>query len=300
MGRPYSDGFCQNFSPEILERIRAKLAATGFWDDLKTDWVVLDCEILPWSAKAEPTIIDAFAPLGFTAVGGLTAAISALSKTLAGDYLEDESRLELNRTIERQKRRLIDARGYIETLRRYGGHTATSADILVAPFQILAVEGRVLGEPSHLKQMELIGKYLVGEPLIQKTDYLVVDLQDKVSCAKGEEFWLQLVEAGDEGMVVKPIGVSAEYCIKKQIQPALKCRGKEYLRIIYGPEYTEPENLQVLKNRKLKVKRNMALNEYVLGLEALERFVNGSSADRVHECVFGILALETEPTDPRL
>ena len=72
------------------------------------------------------------------------------------------------------------------------------------------------------------------------------------------------------------------------------------LRIIYGPEYTLPENLLRLKSRGLGAKRSLALREFALGLEALERFVHQEPLRRVHECVFGVLALESEPVDPRL
>jgi len=83
-------------------------------------------------------------------------------------------------------------------------------------------------------------------------------------------------------------------------QPAVKCRGREYLRIIYGPEYTAPEHLARLRSRGLAGKRSLALREFALGIEALERFVRREPLYRVHECVFGILALESEPVDPRL
>ena len=87
---------------------------------------------------------------------------------------------------------------------------------------------------------------------------------------------------------------------KGLVQPAVKCRGREYLRIIYGPEYTFPENLSRLRHRGLATKRSLALREFALGIEGLERFVRREPLRRVHECVFGVLALESEPVDPRL
>jgi protein phosphatase len=80
----------------------------------------------------------------------------------------------------------------------------------------------------------------------------------------------------------------------------VKCRGPEYLRIIYGPDYSAPENLSRLRSRRLSAKRSLALREFALGAEALERFVRREPLRRVHECVFGVLALESEPVDPRL
>jgi len=85
-----------------------------------------------------------------------------------------------------------------------------------------------------------------------------------------------------------------------RVQPAIKCRGLEYSRIIYGPSYDVPENLERLRMRGLRMKRLLAMREFDLGVEALERFVHGEPLRSVHECVFGVLALESEPVDPRL
>jgi protein phosphatase len=120
-----------------------------------------------------------------------------------------------------------------------------------------------------------------------------------LSVAEATEWWEELTAKGGEGMVVKPL----EFLVqgkKGYVQPALKVRGREYLRIIYGPEYTLSENLERLRGRNVSSKRMLALREFSLGVEALERFVKREPLRRVHECVFGVLALETEPIDPRL
>jgi protein phosphatase len=109
----------------------------------------------------------------------------------------------------------------------------------------------------------------------------------------------ELTGRGGEGMVVKPL----DFIVRGRrglTQPAVKCRGPEYLRIIYGPEYLLPENLERLRSRSVSAKRSLALREFALGIEALERFVRQEPLRRVHECVFGVLALESEPVDPRL
>lgn len=108
-----------------------------------------------------------------------------------------------------------------------------------------------------------------------------------------------MTAAGGEGMVVKPLQFVARGR-KGLLQPAIKCRGREYLRIIYGPDYDRPENLARLKKRGLGAKRSMALREFALGLEALHRFVEHAPLTRMHQCVFGVLAMESEPVDPRL
>ncbi len=84
------------------------------------------------------------------------------------------------------------------------------------------------------------------------------------------------------------------------MQPGIKCRGREYLRIIYGPEYADASQIDRLRGRGLGRKRSLAVREFALGVEALERFVRREPLYRVHECVFAVLALESDPVDPRL
>ena len=105
---------------------------------------------------------------------------------------------------------------------------------------------------------------------------------------------------GGEGMVVKPLQFLTRSQGNRILQPAVKCRGQDYLRIIYGPDYDTPENLVRLRKRGLNAKRSLASREFALGLEALERFVAREPLRRIHECVFAVLALESEPVDPRL
>jgi protein phosphatase len=131
------------------------------------------------------------------------------------------------------------------------------------------------------------------------SNYRVVDVTEPASESEAIEWWNDLTAGGGEGMVVKPL----DFVVRGPrglVQPAVKCRGKEYLRIIYGPEYDAQENLSRLRARGLQGKRSLALREFAMGIEALERFVRREPLRRVHECVFGVLALESEPVDPRL
>jgi protein phosphatase len=122
---------------------------------------------------------------------------------------------------------------------------------------------------------------------------------DPESIESGTSWWEEITGRGGEGRVVKPL----DFVVRGRrgtVQPGIKCRGREYLRNIYGPEYTAPANLERLRSRRLGTKRSLALREFALGVEALERFVSREPLYRVHECVFGVLALESEPVDPRL
>lgn len=85
---------------------------------------------------------------------------------------------------------------------------------------------------------------------------------------------------------------------KGLIQPALKVRGREHLRVIYGAEYDAPENLVCLRERA--VKRDLALREFALGHEALKRCVACEPVRRISRMRVRSLALESEPIDPGL
>jgi hypothetical protein len=162
----------------------------------------------------------------------------------------------------------------------------------LAPFQVLACEGRSpAAEQSHLWHLDLLTS--LDHSLLTRTRHVTVDLADPASRQDATEWWSQLTASGGEGMVVKPLDPP-----RARVQPGLKVRGREYLRIIYGPEYTD--SLDVLRDRNLGKKMSLALREYALGMEALSRFVAGEPLWRVHQAVFGVLALESEPVDPRL
>lgn len=192
------------------------------------------------------------------------------------------------------------AEQYIQAYQRYCWPVASVHDYKLAPFHLLATEGKVHTDKDHEWHIKTLSKACAADKeLLICTAYVLVDVTDSESQNKAIKWWEDLTNAGGEGMVVKPYDfVSAGR--KGMIQPALKCRGREYLRIIYGPEYTADQNLNRLRQRTLSRKRSLALREFVLGIEALERFVRKEPLRRVHECVFGILALESEPVDPRL
>jgi protein phosphatase len=147
--------------------------------------------------------------------------------------------------------------------------------------------------------MQTLADLCLADSLLHPTANLVVDTTDAESQRAGSAWWEGLTERGGEGMVVKPVDYVARGR-RGLAQPTLKTRGREYLRIIYGPDYTEAANLERLRERGLGRKRSAALREFALGVEALERFVRDEPLRRVHECVFGVLALESEPVDPRL
>ena len=189
---------------------------------------------------------------------------------------------------------------YIKAYREYCWTVNSIDDFRIAPFHILASEGKVYSQEKHTWHMENIRRYITGiDPVYMETPYICVDTEDEASVQAGVDWWLTLTANGGEGMVVKPETYTAMQGFKL-LQPAVKCRGREYLRIIYGAEYLSSEHLKRLKVRSLNRKRTLALKEFSLGMESLHRFVKGEPLYRVHECSFGVLAFESEPVDPRL
>jgi protein phosphatase len=202
--------------------------------------------------------------------------------------------------VRRTHERCEAVEAYAAAYRRYCWPVQSVEDLRLAPFHILATEGSVHVDKSHSWHMDEIARLAeAGAPWLQPTVHRSVELEDATSVAAAVDWWTALTAGGEEGMVVKPEAFVSRGA-RGLTQPALKVRGYEYLRIIYGPEYTLPDHLEQLRGRGLSRKRSLALKEFALGIEALRRFVSGTPLRKVHECVFGILALESEPIDPRL
>ena len=274
----------------FLARLRDALTTAGFWEKFNTDWVCLDAELLPWSAKAQELVKSQYAAVAAAAGAALPPAEAALGAAAARN---------LPGAAELLARRQAASR-YAEAYRRYCWPVQALTDLKLAPFHLLATEGRTYFDRDHAWHMETLRALALADPgLLRATPYRVVPLGEPAEVEAATEWWAALTAAGGEGMVVKPYDFIPQGG-RSLLQPALKCRGPEYLRIIYGPDYLLPENLGRLRQRNVKAKRNLALREFALGIEGLERFVAGQPLRTVHQCVFGVLALESEPVDPRL
>jgi protein phosphatase len=292
-GRPFFDD--PAVTEEVLARLRAAVTAAGLWDELGTDWLLLDAELLPWSLKASGLLRKQYAAVGAAGGAAFPPALAALEAAAARGT-------DVSAPLARQRERAADAGAFTEAYRRYCWTTDGLDGVRLAPFQLLAVQGRSLAGLPHDQQLALIDRLVGadGSGLLRTTGRLLVDTGDEESVAAGVRWWLELTETGGEGMVVKPLDALTRTESGRLVQPGIKCRGREYLRIIYGPEYTRPEHLTRLRSRALGHKRSLALREYALGLEALDRLATGEPLWRVHEAVFAVLALESEPVDPRL
>ncbi|GAP48487.1 polynucleotide kinase-phosphatase [Streptomyces azureus] len=292
-GRPFLDD--DALTEEILDRVRTAIGDAGLWDHLETDWLLLDAELMPWSLKASGLLRSQYAAVGAASGAVLPGALAALEGAAARG-------VDVTGLLSRTRERSADAAAFTEAYRRYCWTTDGLDGVRLAPFQILAVQGRSLAALPHDEQLALLDRLVEhdGSGLLQTTRRLYVDTGDPESVRAGVDWWLEMTGRGGEGMVVKPVGALVRDAQGRLVQPGIKCRGREYLRIIYGPEYTRPENLARLRSRFLNHKRSLAIREYALGLEALDRLAEGEPLWRVHEAVFGVLALESEPVDPRL
>jgi protein phosphatase len=285
------------FRPDVTElllgRLRAAMSSAGLWEELDTGWLVLDTELLPWSAKAEGLLKEQYAAVGAAARTALRLAVDVLDQ--AGARGLDVAELR-----SRTATRAANAEAFTAAYSRYCWDTDGVEGIRVAPFQILASQGRTYFDRDHGWHLEMADRLVTAAPdLVAPTRRQVVRPDDQGSLAAAVEWWEALTGSGGEGMVVKPLG-NLTRGRRGLVQPGVKVRGREYLRIIYGPDYTDSHNLERLRDRNLGHKRSLALREYALGIAALERLARGEPLWRVHEPVFGVLALESEPVDPRL
>jgi protein phosphatase len=279
---------------ELIARVQVALERSGLWQELGTDWVCLDCELMPWSAKAQDLLRRQYASVGAAARVATTHALHTLEQAEASGV--DVATL---RAVYAEQAEMVQS--YRNAYARYCWPVASIDDLKLAPFHLLASEGAVHTHKDHRWHMAMAARIAAADEsgITMVTATQEVDVTDPESVQRGIAWWEALTERGGEGMVVKPLSFVVRGP-RGLVQPAVKCRGREYLRIIYGPEYTASANLERLRTRGLGAKRALALREFALGLEGLERFVRREPLRRVHECVFGVLAMESEPVDPRL
>jgi protein phosphatase len=289
-GRSFFPG---HLTEELLRRVRQAVDDADLWRELDSDWLLLDAELLPWSAKAEDLLRTQYAAVGAAANAALPAAVQLLDAAAARGVDVADLRT-------RTESRTSNAQAFTASYRRYVWPTEGLDGVQLAPFQLLATEGRTWNDSDHGWHLALADRLAAAAPsLFRTTRRITVDTDDRASADAGVRWWTELTAGGGEGMVVKPFD-NLVRAGRSWAQPGIKVRGREYLRIIYGPDYTEPGNMDRLRDRNLGLKRSLAAREYALGVESLERAVQREPLWRVHEAVFAVLALESEPVDPRL
>lgn len=276
---------------EVIARLRAALDAMGLWGELASDWILLDAEVMPWSAKARGLLRSLYRPTATGSRAAAEALLEAISRHSGSADLES-----LRSAAGRQA---ANATRMGAVLEGYCWPVDQVDDYRIAPFHLLAAEGRVLADMPHAWHMETVAKLAASDPILQETAWRRFNPSRASDRAEIVEWWTQHTDQGGEGLVMKPNAWPSRGS-GKFVQPAIKVRGREYLRIIYGPDYCEPRNIERLRHRALGAKRSRAAREYELGLEGLHRFVERQPLATVHECALGVLAFESEPVDPRL
>ncbi len=276
----------------LLQRVRDGITRADLWDKLQTDWLCLDCELMPWSAKAQELLRHQYAPVGTAATHSLNDAVRVLD-------VAQQNGVDVSHLRDDFALRATAAHCYVAAYQRYCWDVENIEDYRLAPFHLLASEGAVHVDKNHIWHMETLKNICGGDKVLMQTPYRVLDRANDDEVESTIAWWEELTSRGGEGAVFKPLDF-VTYGEKGLLQPAVKCRGREYLRIIYGPEYMREENLNRLRSRGLGAKRSLALREFALGVESLQRFVKREPLRRVHECVFGVLAMESEPVDSRL
>ena len=290
-GRPFFND--RQTAEAMLARVRAAADGAGWWERFETGWFVLDAELMPWSAKAQSLIAGQYASVASAA----RSSLADMELVMAG---AEARGIETGGAAVRTRERRDRIERYATAYRHYCWPVQSLDDYRIAPFQLLATEAAVHADRDHAWHMRTLAELAdSGDPVLMATAHRVVDLADTGAVHAATDWWTEMTGIGGEGMVVKPM-TPISRGTRGLVQPALKCRGPEYLRIIYGPEYDVPGNLERLRRRGLGRKRSLAIREFSLGYEALHRFVDREPLRRVHECVFGVLALESEPVDPRL
>lgn len=289
-GRPF-------FDTELSERFLLELSdaaqRAGLFDELASSWLLFDAELLPWSLKADDLIRDLYASTGAAATDALPRGVAALEAAVA-------TGIDAGSLLTRTRERSENAVAYRAAYQRYAAPASGLEGVQLAPFQLLASEGRNLAVEPHAWHFERLDRMVAADPVrVKRTERRFVDLADAGAVDAAVAWWEALTASGGEGVVVKP-AASLVRTEEGLALPGIKVRGREYLRIIYGPDYTNPANLERLRDRGVVHKRSMALREYALGLEALDRVARGEPLWRIHQAVFAVLAMESEPVDPRL
>lgn len=285
-GRDFFDG---DLKMKMHERIHDAVVTAGYFEELETEWILLDSEILPWNVKAGELIASEYAHVANAAI---------LDRASIATTLSEAATVDVNDWQQEAEKGLRDAEAFRNAYAPYIWSVQNDDAIQIAVFHVLAHQHELLTSKPHSWHMEQSQRLADASELFVATEFRLISGEQGKQDAI--QWWHELTDAGGEGFVVKPLDWDASSSTDRPVQPAMKVRGREYLRLIYGMNYLEPEVLAHVKKRGLKKKQQMALDEYALGLEGIQRFIHQESVERIHECVLAVMAIESDPADPRL
>ncbi|HEX6862452.1 MAG TPA: polynucleotide kinase-phosphatase, partial [Thermoanaerobaculia bacterium] len=220
-GRRFFEGRLER---QLLARVREALDRSGFWETLQTDWVFLDCDLLPWPKDA----VARLAAVGAAARASLPKALARLAEAGARG-------VDVRELLARYRERQDLASRFTEALRRRSWPVRSAADLRLAPYHVLATEGAVHKDKDHLWHLAATAEICRADPgFLVPTRHRVVALADAESEAEAIAGWEERTAEGGDGIVVKPLAFGG---------PAFLCRGPEALRLVHGPEYTRARRL---------------------------------------------------------
>lgn len=273
----------------FLERLERALTRARFWERFATDWVCFDGEILPWAVKAAESSEES----DLVQTGML--ALSETKRALAEGAIS-ASKKTWTEVVDGERAALAK---YDAMFKKYRTESANLADLKFAPFHLLAVEGRTFFDCSHLWHMETFSRLArSGDNFLIPTCYQMISTTEPKTWSKVFDWWEELSKNSAEGFVIKPM----KFLPKGRrgfAQPAIKCRTREHLRLVYGPQYDTVEMREALVARDARQRRRnkhrRILRQFALSIEAVTRFVQRNSMNAVHQCVLGVLAQEVAP-----
>ena len=244
----------------VLERVSNAVADAGLWEELETDWLLLTLRSCPGPSR-RTSCSDRSTRGGCCGHAharrlGLVAGRGRCPRGSGGAHPEPDPGTRRGGARVRPCLPAVSvARGCRD-------------DVKVAPFQVLAGEGRTFLDRDHGWHLAIADRLAAADPdVIRTTGRVLVDVTDETSQAAAVDWWTELTSGGGEGMGGQTDGghrprvlghhAAGDQMSRSQVSP-------DYL----WPRDCLPENLERLRKRSLGRKRGLALREFALGVEA--------------------------------
>jgi hypothetical protein len=278
---------------QYVDRLVEDLTKHNFFEKYDTDLLILDCEILPWNLKANSLITNQYGLVSNTSRYVRNHKLEILKELFNQGKVSKED-------VEKQINLLENSKKFHDVFSFYCWNIEDINNVKIAPFHILSFSKESNFNRNHEWHMGISKELSMMSSLFIETPYMIINLdneQEKNSCIK---WWKEITEDGHEGIVIKPYKFISKNKNGEIVQPAIKVRGKEYLRIIYGMDYLEKENLEIIKQRSAHKKMKKAISQFLLSVESINRFINMDKIENILECVLASMSIDNEFTDPRL
>ncbi|MEJ8546940.1 metallophosphoesterase [Brevibacillus borstelensis] len=303
---------------DIYEGLLQKFG--GYMEQNEIQMLVLDGELLPWSALGDGLIQKQFKPiekaleseLAFLEQNGFEQAFGKLADAYrASGFEQDQFRCSRNELSQKYGASVYQnykhLRDILETYVPLDEH-ARAYHTYKRQLELYAGDGKLEYKPFSLLKavwengQEQFPDWKTSEmySFLSDDDFLLIDLAEPDSVERAERFFAKLtLEYRMEGVVIKP-----EEATSKAV-PCLKVRNPDYLSIIYGYDYRFPYKYRkLLKQKNIAQKLRTSMNEHLLGQRMLAIPFREIAADNeaYKEVVANLLfeAAKEKEIDPRL